>query len=154
MQGSNLGFGKAEDKKHLLEFTIPTGYIASGTLFFEVRIETQRGGVETLSAGIDDFILEAYYECRGLSRRALEENTGEVATKNGVTILEEPGEAEPYCKADDFPCSNGDNMVFICHQSESRGRKTLCIPEMNSKILRDYVHDYCGPCVAFKTNTT
>ena len=146
MQGSNLGFGKEEDKKHLLEFTIPSDHFTDGTLFFELSIETERGGVETLSAGIDDFILETYYNCRGLSRRGLE---GKGEANNNVTaaVTNNQDEDEPYCKADNFPCSSGENMVLVCHHSKLRGRKTLCIPEMNSRAIQNYVNDYCGPCV-------
>ena len=70
MQGSNLGFGEADDKKHLVEFTIPSNhFFANGSLYFELKMETDRGDVKTLSAGIDDFILETYYNCSGLSYR-------------------------------------------------------------------------------------
>ena len=78
MQGSNLGFGEADDKKHLVELTIPSDhFFANGSLYFELALETDRGDVKTLSAGIDDFILETYYNCSGLSyRRNLQSQQG------------------------------------------------------------------------------
>jgi hypothetical protein len=136
MHGSNLGFGAAEDKKHLVELTIPSDHFLNGTLFFEVRLKTKRGGVETLSAGLDDFILEAYYNCKESSLRKL-----------GATPLVIAADNKPYCNAEDFPCEGGHDMVYICHYSTLRGHKTLCIPERDSEILRHDSHDYCGPCL-------
>eukprot|EP00797_Seminavis_robusta_P002216 Sro1135_g245050.2 (390) ;mRNA; r:17034-18203 len=143
MQGSNLGFGAAEDMKHLVELTIPSDHFPNGTLFFEVRLETNRGGVDTLSAGMDDFILEAYYNCSGLSQRRL----GGGGARNKKEREKQPSDG-PYCQSNDFPCDGGDDMVYICHYSgRLRGHKTICIPERDSEILRYYTQDYCGPCL-------
>ena len=147
MQGSNLGFGDTDDKKHLVEFTIPSDhFFPNGSLYFEVRIETERGDINTLSAGIDDFILEAYYNCSGLCHRKLGHAEGIEGTGHGITRAS----ATSSCKADDFPCQqNGkdETLVYICHYSQQKGYKTLCIPEQDSVILHFYMQDYCGPCV-------
>jgi hypothetical protein len=67
-----------------------------------------------------------------------------------------PPESEPsedgddgsyYCKAADYPCGDGKDMVHVCHYSTRLGYQTFCIPEPDSEVLRFYSNDYCGPCV-------
>jgi hypothetical protein len=52
-----------------------------------------------------------------------------------------------YCKAKDYPCGEGDDMVNVCHYSSRLGYQTFCVPEADSEVLRFYGTDYCGPCV-------
>jgi hypothetical protein len=158
LQGSDLGFGSSTDKKYLLEFNIPKEHFEDGSLFFEMRLET-RADVETLSAGIDDFIVEAYYNCTNVRHKRNLKRDNELKADGFWSVIadarvDDPSKQDPvgddmkpYCKAEDFPCPGGYDMVHICHYTQLHGYKTICIPEGDSDILRFYPQDYCGPCV-------
>jgi len=162
VQGSNLGFGATHDKKHLLEFSVPSDhFFPNGTLYFELRMETKRGGVETLSAGLDDFILETYYNCSGISHRQLGQNKGNLESTLLQTIPVTAATTvtnTAYCKADDFPChqevydkDNAVRLVNICHYSYRNGYRNLCISEQDTNLLHFYRKDYCGRCLEGRT---
>ena len=59
--GQNLGFGEANDEKHLVQFTIPADHFRDNELFFGIRVALNEDGEN--SAGIDDLMMEAHYTC-------------------------------------------------------------------------------------------
>ena len=146
-QGTNLGYGDAEDAKHLLELNIPGDEIKNGTLRVQFRIGQHQerprlGG----SAGIDDLVIEANYLCTADATVA----RSHAATQNYDSGVDSNAHAVSpfFCESDDFPCGMDGSMVYVCHFSSRRGHRTLCIHEQDSGVLQFYVHDYCGPCVA------
>lgn len=170
-QGQNLGFGEADDQKHLVQLTVPGSNIAEdGTLYFGVKVALDANAEN--SAGIDDLMLEAHYNCpeehhRDLVAASEKARTDDVSQPNNSSDV--PSESKnrtptsneavggnqespdddstgPYCLAEDFPCGDG-HLVNVCHYSRLRGHQTLCIPEKESHILRYYPQDYCGPCI-------
>jgi len=143
-QGSNLGFGDATDKKHLVEFTIPSDRFPGDSLYFEMSLETKRGGVGVLSAGLDDFILEAYYDCHGLTHRRRKLN-GFMVDVEATSRGDHRDSTSSTCTSHDFPCNGGNGMVYVCHFSHSHGYRTLCVAEKD--FYHHNVEGYCGPCV-------
>jgi len=174
-QGSNLGFGQANDEKHLVQLTVPADHFAAdGTFLFGVVVTLNEDAEN--SAGIDDLTMEAHYNCpekdsrsrlligRSIDDIALAGNASDsrplVASSPNSSIKEAKsrtstaasavdGGDSSYCTSDDFPCSKiqYEKDVYVCHYSRSRGYQTLCIPESESNILSYYPRDYCGPCV-------
>ena len=176
-QGSNLGFGEANDEKYLVQMTVPEEQFFEDKLFFGISVVLNEDSEN--SAGIDDLMMEAHYHCQ--ERRALLLGSALQKSKNGginnrtstaattpigpninqdlvdLTTADATGDDSSddtndgrYCLSEDFPCGAADDdtdVVYVCHYSKLRGFQTLCIPEKESHILRYYPQDYCGPCV-------
>lgn len=92
--------------------------------------------VEQDAFGIDDFSITAVGKTRRLDDESPENEPSE-----------EGDDGTFYCKAVDYPCGEGADMVYVCHYSTRLGYQTFCIPEADSEVLRFYNNDYCGPCV-------
>lgn len=167
-QGSNLGFGEADDEKHLVQLTVPSDQFSDlGELFFGVSVILNDDPEN--SAGVDDLTIEANYDCPEQHGRLLrdgrivqipainqsasedliddEEATNSDDDDDDGEEREQPKEDSRYCTANDFPCGQNEDDVYVCHYSRSRGFQTLCIPETESHVLSFYPQDYCGPCV-------
>jgi len=61
-QGSNEGFGSQNDKKHLVKLIVPASAFPNDTIFLGFRAFTSQD-IQTESAGVDDLITIAYYDC-------------------------------------------------------------------------------------------
>ena len=56
-------------------------------------------------------------------------------------------ENKPYCLHQHFPCDGDEeSMVHVCYYSSESGYQTLCIPEIDSDILRFNKNHHCGSC--------
>mmetsp|Transcript_9376 Transcript_9376/g.23010 ORF Transcript_9376/g.23010 Transcript_9376/m.23010 type:complete len:239 (-) Transcript_9376:45-761(-) len=80
---------------------------------------------------------------------------GVISTEMRATAIEssktEFDEDKPYCLHEDFPCEGEeDSMVHVCYYSSESGYQTLCIPEMDSDILRFNKNHHCGSCKFWK----
>lgn len=128
------------DNVYVIEVDIPKRWWMNNDnkLPFGFRVNTSND-INEDSYGIDDFTVQV--DC-GSQRRAMD-------------TIEDPPESEPseegedgsyYCKASDYPCGEGRDMVHVCHYSTRLGYQTFCIPEEDSEVLRFYGNDYCGPC--------
>jgi hypothetical protein len=107
------------------------------TLPIGFRVTTAKS-IEEESYGISDFSLGV--ECdRRLDDQSLPDPEMEPS--------DEGEDGSFYCKAADYPCGDGNDMVHVCHFSSQLGYQTFCIPEADSEVLRFYSKDYCGPCV-------
>ncbi|CAB9501810.1 laminin G sub domain 2 [Seminavis robusta] len=150
LYGENLGFGSANDAKHLIELTVQADHFQNNSLFMLFQVEHQG-----IVAGIDDMMIEANFNC---SMTETSENwqqpkvDPEIPRQDphyGFDADDDDG-LVPYCESEDFPC--GVLMVYVCHFTSShQGFRTLCIHEANSHILQYYVNDYCGPCIGGKS---
>ena len=61
-QGSNLGFGPENDKKHLVEITIPSTALKDAPLVIGFKVDSERS-VSHQSAGVDDLNVTAHCDC-------------------------------------------------------------------------------------------
>jgi hypothetical protein len=98
------------------------------------RVSTTRPVAED-SYGIDNFSIGVVCD------RRLDDQIPEAEPSD------EGDDGTYYCKAADYPCGDGTDMVHVCHYSTRLGYQTFCIPEADSEVLRFYNNDYCGPCV-------
>jgi len=91
---------------------------------------------------------------------SLKEAQKQASNKRGFTIdtpkeaaadddesTTEGGDAEThFCSAEDYPCGNDPNMVYVCHYSKKDGYQTFCVHEKDSDVMAYYPKDYCGRC--------
>jgi len=61
-QGTNLGFGVQLDKKHKVQLSIPASVFPGESILLKFRVVTSQG-IESESAGVDDLVTKAYYDC-------------------------------------------------------------------------------------------
>jgi hypothetical protein len=61
-QGQNLGFGEAEDEKHLVQIAVSSERFKDDySLFFGIKVKLNEDAEN--SAGMDDLMIEAHYSC-------------------------------------------------------------------------------------------
>jgi hypothetical protein len=125
---------------YVIEIEIPKRWWANNDnkLPFGFRVKSSND-INDDSYGIDDFTVQV--DC-GSQRRAMDGSEQPPVSEPS----EEGEDGSYYCKASDYPCGDGMDMVHVCHYSTRLGYQTFCIPEEDSEVLRFYGNDYCGPC--------
>merc|ERR1711933_404303 len=145
---------------HKIDLNIPSHYIsADGKVKLELELVVHNP--TSASAGFQNFDVTVFKSCVGdvTEGSSADHSSSDIGSQpiTKDTIIDQKSEHNvassemnsegPYCRARDFPCEGGDNMVYACHYSGRQGYQTFCIPESDSEILRFYTKDYCGPCV-------
>lgn len=131
----------------------------------EVPLCCEASGDSTCSAVQYTFKLECVDPCppedepvtRRLSKKEQDKMNAEsaeafkeAAMKESVVAVNEPSSDARdghFCVAEDYPCGEDLDRVFVCHYSARDGYKTFCVPEPDSDVLAFYPKDYCGPCI-------
>jgi hypothetical protein len=124
-----------------VSISVPSAYFLSGHLTLGFSFVLSGDDMSIKSGGIDNVVITVKGVCEGQGFAVSSLNAAEPGLDG------DDDDAGHHCRSEDFPCEDGDDMVYVCHYSVFKGYTTYCVKEADSDIVRFYPNDYCGPCV-------